>query len=642
MIYPGREGGHMSATGFVDELEQEDLEVTPDEARKALADTDLFLGDAFKIERMGVIRPGIRAPKKDCPPDLVALYNRLVEEGKTWDEIDEKLGLDPQKNSWLTPRNVDFFQVGRGDCHAEPSHAELIRKLYADRDGKIRKINIRFPFDDINKMIAVKLSCATGGLRFFGTFRDGRLMCENMLATASQPGKKKPAQVFSRTRVLKPCVPDQCDFYRQAACRMYGGFIFNITGVPGLGVWAIYTRSAHHSMVYIRTMLQKIKDLAKDYCGLSGIPGGLFYLKKIKGRVSWDGKRQYLITIGTDYDVDQLERILAEKHSRRNGAIHSIAAPKLKGRAIHRAAVSGNVDRTTGEIRDAGADAGLSGEPLGPSSAGVSSDVSGAAGSRTDAPAKKEPPKPEAKPPQTQGKAAASQAGSQSANEGNGSGNYDARLISFMKNELVKHPLLTGVDKASILKGVDKVSVEILRKPAKKASGTEVDRLIGTVKARLEKKDKGAFTQVAGNGGASSAPNPKPSQGPPTTSTDPLSGEWPEGAVASAGAQSAPEFPKQKASTPSPRQATADPLSGLSVQIAPFLRGVMKNPLFAPVRENFRQVMDAYSLRALGKDLEKLSSEEIGKFMTAVSAALAKKDVAAIIGNGQGSTAAVK
>jgi hypothetical protein len=422
---------------------------------------------------------------------------------------------------------------------------------------------------------------------------------------------------------------------------MYGGFIFNITGVPGLGVWAIYTRSAHNSMVYIRTMLQKIKDLARDYCGLSGIPGGLFHLKKIKGRVSWDGKRQYLITIGSDYDVDQLERILAEKHSRRNGTIHSTAAPKLKGRTVHRAAVSENVDRTTGEIRDTGADAGLSGEALKSSSADALSDVSGAAGSRTDAPAKKELPKQGAKPPQTQRKAADPQAGGQGRNGGNGSGDYDARLISFMKNELVKHPLLTRVDKTSILKGVERVSAEILRKPAKKAGGAEVDRLIGTVKARLEKKDIGAFTQVAGNGGASSSPNPKPSQGPATTSTDPLSGEWPDGAAASAGAPPAPESPKQGASAPPPRQATADPLGGMSVQVAPFLRGVMINPLFAPVQDNFRQVMDGYSLRAFGKDLAKLSPEEIGKFMAAVSAALANKDVRAIIGNGQGLTASV-
>jgi hypothetical protein len=65
----------------------------------------------------------------------------------------------------------------------------------------------------------------------------------------------------------------------------------------------------------------------------------------------------------------------------------------------------------------------------------------------------------------------------------------------------------------------------------------------------------------------------------------------------------------------------------------------MKNPLFSPVRDSFRQVMDAYCMRAFGKDLAILSPEEIGKFMSAVSAALAKKDVAAIVGNGQGSTA---
>jgi hypothetical protein len=67
----------------------------------------------------------------------------------------------------------------------------------------------------------------------------------------------------------------------------------------------------------------------------------------------------------------------------------------------------------------------------------------------------------------------------------------------------------------------------------------------------------------------------------------------------------------------------------------------MINPLFAPVQDNFRQVMDGYSLRAFGKDLAKLSPEEIGKFMAAVSAALANKDVRAIIGNGQGLTASV-
>ncbi len=631
----------MSATDLADDLEQEDLEVTPDEARKALADTDLFLGDAFKIERMGVVRPGIRVPKRNCPQDLVALYGRLVEEGKTWDEIDEKLGLDPEKNSWLTPRNVDFFWVGRGDCHADISHAELIRKLYADSDGKIRKISIRFPFDDINKMIAVKLSCTSGGLRFLGKFHDGRLMCEDM--TAAGQREKNRAQVFNRKQILKPCVPDQCEFYREAACRMHGGFIFNITGVPGLGVWAIYTRSAHNSMVYIRTMLQKIRDLAKDYCGLSEIPGGLFHLKKIKGRVSWDGKRQYLITIGSDYDVDQLEHILAEKHSRKKMVASVATARKPVIRTVRLPAVPLSVDPATGEIPCKGAEAALGNTPAGPLDEGRAPNASAASYSQPNTTADQEPKHekptqetttPQKAPQRGQDKGTAPRKGGQGRTAGNGAGEYDSRLISFMKNELMAHPLLAGLEKVNIVKGVEKISLEILEKSAKKASGVEVDRLIGTIKAHLEKQDVAAFTQGNGNGDRPlSKQEPAPAHDAPAV--DSLSGEWPEGAAEASGFPSNQEVSKQKASSSSASRPGPEELFvGLSVQITPFLRGVMKNPLFAGVQGSFRKIMDSYCTRSFGKELATLSAEEIGKFMNAVSGALAKKDVDAIIGNG--------
>jgi hypothetical protein len=613
------------------------MEVTPDEARKALADTDLFLGDAFKIERMGVIRPGIRVPKRDCPQDLVALYGRLVEEGKTWDEIDAQLGLDPQKKSWLTPRNVDFFWVGRGDCHADPSHAELIRKLYADRDGKIRKINIRFPFDDINRMIAVKLSCYTSaGLRYVGRFHGGRLMCEDMAAMSEQ--REKKAQVFSRKRTLKPCIPDQCDFYQEKACRMHGGFIFSIPGVPGLGVWAIYTRSAYNSMVYIRTMLQKIEGLARDYCGLSGIPGDLFHLKKIRGKVSSDGRRQYLITISSNHDADQVERILAGKYLRKNVVAPAAAARKPIVRAVRPAAVPQGVDQATGEILREGADAALGNKPAGPSDAGGQPNASAASLSQPKATAAQEPktetttPR-KASPQPAQDNGTAPRKGGQGRNAGNGAGDYDARLISFMKNELMKHPLLAGVNKVNIVKGVEKISTEILGKSAKKTSAVEVDRLIGTIKARLGTRDATAFTQ--GNGSGGDAPVPKQGPGPAqdAPAVDSLSGDWPEGAAEAPGSPSTPKAAQQEASSSAPRPGPDDPFVGLSVQIAPFLRGAMKNPLFARVQGSFRQIMDSYSTRSFGKELAKLSPEEIGKFMNAVAGALARKDVDAIIGD---------
>ncbi len=627
----------MSATCLADDLEQEELEVTPDEARKALADTDLFLGDAFKIERMGVIRPGIRAPKRDCPQDLVALYSRLVEEGKTWDEIDAQLGLDPQKKSWLTPRNVDFFWVGRGDCHADPSHAELIRKLYADRDGKIRRINIRFPFDDINRMIAVKISCYTSaGLRYVGRFHGGKLMCEDM--AASNEEREKKAQVFSRQRTLKPCIPDQCDFYQEKACRMHGGFIFSIPGVPGLGVWAIYTRSAHNSMVYIRTMLQKIEGLARDYCGLSGIPGDLFHLKKIRGKVSSDGRRQYLITISSNHDADQVERILAEKYPRKNMVALAAAARKPIVRAARPAAVPDRVDPGTGEVLREGAKAVLGNKPAGPSAAGGQPNVSAALCSRPSATAAQEPKQEttlrQASPQLGQDKGAAPRKRGQGRNAGNGAGDYDARLISFMKNELMRHPLLAGVDRVTIVKGVENISAEILEKSAKKACGVEVDRLIGTIKARLEKRDAAAFSRGNGSGGGASArqQGPVPAQDAPAV--DSLSGDWPEGAAEAPGSLSMPKAAQQETSSSASRPVPDDPFAGLSVQIAPFLRGAMKNPLFARVQGSFRQVMDSYSARSFGKALSRLSPEEIAKFMNAVADSLAKKDVDAIIGNG--------
>ena len=116
---------------------------------------------ATRMPILGSLRPGIKRLKKGCSDQDQAIYDAMVAAGALWTEIEDKLGPDKEGKTKLVPENRDYFTVRPGDCRTYPENAEILHKLYADPDGKIRRIPIVFLFGDWYETMPHQLMCWT-------------------------------------------------------------------------------------------------------------------------------------------------------------------------------------------------------------------------------------------------------------------------------------------------------------------------------------------------------------------------------------------------------------------------------------------------------------------------------------------------
>ena len=272
-----------------------------------------LLGCDDGVKTSGVIRPGIMVLKKGHTDADLATYNRLLAQGQSWEEMAKEL------SDRLVPQNVDYFTVNTHDC-LNPANAELIRKLYADEDGRIRSIPVYFSLNEWWGIIPHRLCCygATRGLKHRSAFeyeRDGtgrvtdyRMVCEspeNLFA-----GKK----LFGgRAWTKKPCDPEACPEYQREECRFSGKIYFMIPGVKGMGSWVVPTKS-WYSMKRLKATLRDTARITNGriaYLLHKGEP--IFVLRKVKATIptiDWEKgeskmRQQYLIDL--DVVVDPLE-----------------------------------------------------------------------------------------------------------------------------------------------------------------------------------------------------------------------------------------------------------------------------------------------------------------------------------------------
>jgi hypothetical protein len=272
-----------------------------------------LLGCDDGVKTSGVIRPGIMALKKGHTEADLATYNQLLAQGQSWEEMAKEL------SDRLVPQNVDFFTVNAHDC-LNPANAELIRKLYADADGRIRSIPVYFSLNEWWNIIPHRLCCygSTRGLKHRSSFeyeRDGagrvadyRMVCEspeNLLA-----GKK----LFGgRGWTKKPCDPEACPEYQREECRFSGKVYFMVPGVKGMGSWVVPTKS-WYSMKRLKATLRDTARITNGriaYLLHKGEP--IFVLRKVKATIptiDWGKgesklRQQYLIDL--DVVVDPLE-----------------------------------------------------------------------------------------------------------------------------------------------------------------------------------------------------------------------------------------------------------------------------------------------------------------------------------------------
>ncbi|OPY03283.1 MAG: hypothetical protein A4E61_01156 [Syntrophorhabdus sp. PtaB.Bin184] len=275
--------------------------------------TPLLGLDDESIKTIGVIRPGIKVLQKDCTETDRVKYEQLLALGMSWTDMEKELG------DKLIPDNVDYFTLNSYDC-INPANADLVKKLYADPDGRLRSMPVYFAMNEWWNLIPHRLCCygSTRGLKHRSSFEyerddggriaDYRMVCET--PEELEAGKK----LFGgRGWIRKPCDPESCTEYQKEECRFSGRIYFMIPGIKGMGSWVIPTGS-WYSMKRLKKTLRDMYQLTNGRIAYLLHKGeSIFVLRKVKATVpSIDWKKgettmrqQFLIDL--DVVVDPLE-----------------------------------------------------------------------------------------------------------------------------------------------------------------------------------------------------------------------------------------------------------------------------------------------------------------------------------------------
>ena len=184
--------------------------------------TPLLGADDDSVKTLGVIRPGIMVLKKDCTQADLERYDDLLARSMSWADMAKELG------DRLIPQNVDHFTVNRHDC-VNPTNADLIKKLYADPDGRIRSIPVYFSMNEWWNIIPHRLCCygLARGLKHRSGFeyeRDdrGRIADYRMICETPEDLEAGKRLFGGRGWIRKPCDPESCPEYQQEECRFSG------------------------------------------------------------------------------------------------------------------------------------------------------------------------------------------------------------------------------------------------------------------------------------------------------------------------------------------------------------------------------------------------------------------------------------
>ncbi|MDO9529663.1 MAG: hypothetical protein Q7J27_10960 [Syntrophales bacterium] len=314
-----------NTTGVVATLDSSDSEY--------IAKISTLLGPKYLLPKAGVIRPGIMVLKAGCTPQDEKVYKDMTAKGAPWDDINKALGVDGKLKSKMTPANVDYFTVNAGDC-LFPENAAIIKKLYADKDGKVRRIPVWFPVNEWWKIMPHSLRCwGQSGIKFMSDIKITGNMVENIcrFPMNSEPGKR----IFGgRQWGTRPCSPEDCREYQAGECKFGGMVQFYIPGAKGVGIWVLPTTS-WYSLVAIKSVLQDVSRITGGRLArlFDSDRKPVFQLTKTEEIVSAidtkTGKptqrKQYLIYLDLTVDMTELALI----YESRNLTIRGIKAAAM-------------------------------------------------------------------------------------------------------------------------------------------------------------------------------------------------------------------------------------------------------------------------------------------------------------------------
>ncbi|KAA0888801.1 hypothetical protein [Oryzomonas rubra] len=290
-----------------------------------LHEVQMLLGDREKIRHAGVIRPGIKVPMKECTKEQRAVYDRMLDEGHGFSDIDaEMLKLAPRgytKKTCLFPSNCDYFTI-RDEDFKRPADAEYIRKNYADPDGKVRRIPCWLPLSDIEKVIPHNFRAFDGGANLrCVSFYDGPKLKFRYIP--------KDTKLPAKPDVWKVLDSDDEDVATKACGYkvVFGGmYRVYVPGCRGAGEIVVPTRS-WYGLGESVAILRRVRGILGRFDGLFN-GNAFFELCKVSEVVKTpDGKKQqqWIVTIELAVDPMELARY-AEPQAVAARSLHALSA----------------------------------------------------------------------------------------------------------------------------------------------------------------------------------------------------------------------------------------------------------------------------------------------------------------------------
>ena len=269
-----------------------------------------LLGDRDQVRHAGIIRGGVKVPKKTCTKQEIALFHKLESDGMPYDLIDEKIGGKPRSaGSKLFPQNADFLVVRACDFK-RPADADYILKNYSDPDGRVRRLPVWLASSEIDKVLphSFRGFDGAGRLRTVSSYKDGNLVCRYVPNEVKIPRRDDWLE--------RPCDPDNCPLVVSKKCQFGGLIKVQVPGLKTMGNVIIPTRS-WNGIKFSCGLMNTVR-------GLLGRCDGLFkgepFLELVKSEElvnTPEGKRkQQIITLELAIDPMELARYAEKKEER--------------------------------------------------------------------------------------------------------------------------------------------------------------------------------------------------------------------------------------------------------------------------------------------------------------------------------------
>lgn len=302
----------------------------------------------------GKVRPGIKvltSKTKNGQQGKKAqdLYDRGVAAGAKWAEIEKRIKDECNLDYPMTPRNVQYFSVFRGDF-TNPDNAQKIMELYGEEHEGARRLlrfPVIFPTDYWQTNIPNKLEChSRSGLLYWSDYdQAGNRRCLTRKPVEVDQRNKRAARTFGgRPAIPRPdtngvCDPEKCPQYQNNECNLKGSLLFYIPSTTGSGAIALPLGS-FYALEQAREAMTMVAYLRGGK--ISGTHDGkpIFYITKKRQEVSMLDREtglpkkvpHWIVTLEADIDMLKVFQDVEHKvlENQASNAALALSAPAME------------------------------------------------------------------------------------------------------------------------------------------------------------------------------------------------------------------------------------------------------------------------------------------------------------------------